>query len=158
MADQVSDNSRWPANRIKNHTRSRLVSSKTPTSTWSRPRLQRELDIIRTLDLDLRPQNLPLLALILTRNVHSLQMFPSEEESSEESLSQPRWEDPSSSEETTSTLSRSTEDLKRDTETWLAMSLQLSTSKKEILSPLDNADHSPRLSDTTSSRFKKTRS
>ena len=62
----------------------------------------------------------------------------------------PRWAEPSFSEEITFITSRNTTDSRRDITTYQPICLQLSQeSEVEILLPLDNADQSPKPSDST---------
>jgi len=79
-------------------------------------------------------------------------MFQSEAESSRVSFSPQRWEIPLLLEEITCITSKSTTDSRRDITTYQLTALQLSAEpESETSSPSDNADHSPRPLDSTSS-------
>ena len=97
-------------------------------------------------------QKKPSTAHMLITNAHSHQRSPSEVDCCQESSSHATWREQSSSEETTSTSFQNIKDTKRDTKTSPSTSHQLSDNwRKVITSSWDNADHSQRLSDSTSS-------
>merc|ERR1712160_135545 len=93
---------------------------------------------------------------MLTRSAHSPPRSPSEEESSRVLSSQTRCPEPSFSEEITFISSRRITDARRDITTYQPIFHQLSQESESVmLSPLDNADQSPRPSDSTPSESRK---
>lgn len=107
---------------------------------------------------DSRLQRLPLMVPTLIRNAHSPLTSPSEERSSRVWLSPRKWLEPSSSERITYTTLKNITDTKKDIETSPFTAPQLSKSRKVISFSSDNADHSPRLSDSTSWRLSQMKS
>ena len=67
----------WLTSKIKEHSKSKRVFSKTQRNYWQRKH-QRVLDTGKKLDLDSKYQRMQLKAIILIKSVHSQEMLVSE--------------------------------------------------------------------------------
>ncbi len=105
-------------------------------------RLLQELDILKTLGLDLKHQSKPLNQLTLIKNVHSLVTSQSEVKFLKEFVFQQKCKELLLSEEIIFIMFLNIIDMKKDIETFQFIVLQLSQLKKEILLLLVNVDHS----------------
>merc|ERR1711934_127741 len=139
----------WLISKTKEPSKSSLEYSKTPRKSFKRraPPVQ---DTTRKSVSVLRPHKAQWKATTSTISAHSPPTSASEAESLRVSFFQPRWPELWSSEEITCITSRNTTDLKRDITTCQHISPQLSQEPEpETSSPSGNADHFPRLSDST---------
>jgi hypothetical protein len=105
-------------------------------------RLVQELDILKTLDLDLKHQSKPLNQLMLIKNVHSLVTSQSEVKFLKEFVFQQKCKELLLLEEIIFIMFLNIIDMKKDIEIFQFIVLQLSQLKKEILLLLVNVDHS----------------
>ena len=102
------------------------------------------------LDLDSKPQKKPSNPHMLIKNAHSQATFQSEEKFLKVSAFQQKCKEPLLSEETISTMSKSTTDTKKGTETFQSIVRQLSQLKKVISLLLENVDLSAKQFTSTS--------
>lgn len=135
----------------KDHSKNKTTSSSTARNCLPKRPLQVS-DTIRMLVLTSRLPRKPSNLTTSIRNALLLVELVLEVRFSKESSSLPRCKGLLLSAETTCIMSPSTTDMRNDTETSLLIAPPPSTSKKEILSSLENADLSVKPYASTSSR------